>query len=96
MSDLKRFTRMKAIKAFCYDCLGHQRLARTCTDHECPLYPYRLGKEETDAWPAIITKFREAGYFRKSEAAKKAAHKRNLSCSTTSKNISKERGGHNQ
>ena len=76
MKDRKRFTRTQAIKAFCFDCIGLQRIARICTDTTCALYPYRLGKEEPGAWPPIIEKFRQEGYFVKSEAAMKAAHNR--------------------
>jgi hypothetical protein len=57
----KRLTRGEAIRLFCLECVGYtkhrsnltgsvaKRVASAevtkCTDPECPLYPYRLGKE---------------------------------------------------
>ena len=37
-------TPIKAIRAFCLECVGHQPGAvRTCADELCPLWPYRMG-----------------------------------------------------
>ncbi len=37
-------TPIKAIRAFCLECVGHQTGAvRTCADDLCPLWPYRMG-----------------------------------------------------
>jgi len=36
-------TRREAIRAFCYECMGYQMLARDCPDQPCPLWEYRLG-----------------------------------------------------
>ena len=34
-----------AVKAFCMECVGWQRVeVRDCTAHACPLYPYRPSK----------------------------------------------------
>lgn len=32
------------IRDYCYDCSGSYKERRDCWDTECPLYPYRLGK----------------------------------------------------
>ena len=38
-------TPMKAIRAKCIDCTGHERGAvRNCTMADCPLHPFRMGK----------------------------------------------------
>ncbi len=37
-------TPIRAIRAFCLECVGHQSGAvRTCADDLCPLWPYRMG-----------------------------------------------------
>ena len=39
-------TPLKAIRAFCLECLGHSRSGvRSCGDPLCPLWPYRLGTD---------------------------------------------------
>ena len=36
---------VKAIKKFCYECSGNSvKERRLCGETDCPLYPYRLGK----------------------------------------------------
>ena len=51
-----RYTRSKAIKAFCTECMGFSGHPQECTAPLCPLYPFR-GKsllaygEEEDATP---------------------------------------------
>jgi hypothetical protein len=38
-------TRGKAIRLFCYECMGFQKSeVPRCTSLTCPLYPYRPGK----------------------------------------------------
>ena len=38
-------TPLKAIKAFCIECMGHQaHMVKDCTAPKCPLYEYRMGK----------------------------------------------------
>jgi len=38
-------TPVKAIKAFCSECMGHQpHLVKDCSDPHCPVYPFRMGK----------------------------------------------------
>lgn len=55
--QLKRLTRGQAIREFCYQCVGKERGTREgiiaaanevfrCSDTGCPLYRYRLGKEQ--------------------------------------------------
>ena len=38
---LSVFTRGKAIKVFCTECMGWDMHPKECTDPHCPLYPYR-------------------------------------------------------
>lgn len=38
---MRGFTRGKAIKAFCTQCLGFETHPKDCTATECALYPYR-------------------------------------------------------
>lgn len=41
----KILTRAKAIRAKCLDCsCGSQKEVRECVIPDCPLYPYRMGK----------------------------------------------------
>lgn len=43
----KRLTRAKAIRAKCLDCCCGQAIeVRRCTIKKCPLFPYRMGKED--------------------------------------------------
>lgn len=44
---MKRVTRAKAIRLKCLDCCcGHPGDVRNCPVTKCPLYPYRMGKED--------------------------------------------------
>jgi hypothetical protein len=41
---------LKAIRQKCLDCMCNQRKeVELCPDEECPLYPYRLGKNPNRA-----------------------------------------------
>ena len=40
---MTNLTPLKAIKARCIDCCGDDH-PRKCTSDDCPLYPFRLGK----------------------------------------------------
>ena len=41
----KQLTPVKAIRAFCLDCVGNNvREVRLCPSTKCPLYPFRFGK----------------------------------------------------
>ena len=41
----KILTPIKAIRAWCIDCSGGNRMeVRKCEHKKCPLFPYRLGK----------------------------------------------------
>ncbi len=45
----KRINRAKAIRLKCLDCSVYQPLeVRECTSYDCPLWRYRMGKEERD------------------------------------------------
>ena len=39
--DIDNYTRGKAIKLFCTECLGFEDHPRDCTALKCPLYPFR-------------------------------------------------------
>lgn len=41
--DIMHKTPLKAIKAWCVECCGDDH-PRRCVSHNCPLYPFRLGK----------------------------------------------------
>ena len=44
---MKRVTRAKAIRLKCLDCCcGNNAEVRRCPSTKCPLYPYRMGREE--------------------------------------------------
>lgn len=47
MEEKKRLTRGQAIKQKCLDCSAYDRKeVKNCEFKGCPLYKYRLGKEE--------------------------------------------------
>lgn len=47
MEEKNKLTRKQAIKQKCLDCSGYNRKeVKNCEFKECPLYKYRLGKEE--------------------------------------------------
>jgi hypothetical protein len=39
--DVDGYTRGRAIKLFCTECLGYEDHPNDCTANMCPLYPYR-------------------------------------------------------
>ena len=39
--EIGRYTRSRAIKAFCTECMGFDTHPRECTSPLCPLYPFR-------------------------------------------------------
>ena len=44
--ESKRLTRGEAIRAKCLDCCcGQSAEVRECTARECPLWPFRMGRE---------------------------------------------------
>ena len=46
----KRLTRGQAIRAKCLDCCcGHSAEVRKCPAEDCPLWPYRMGREQVDS-----------------------------------------------
>ena len=48
-SNYKRIPRSKAIRLKCLDCCAYQYLeVKQCTSYDCPLWRYRMGKEERD------------------------------------------------
>ena len=43
-------TPVKSIRAYCIGCAGGStKEVRLCTLHDCPLYPYRMGKKPSQA-----------------------------------------------
>ena len=47
----ERLTRAKAIRAKCIDCMGGDKSeVRKCTAVKCPLFPFRKGKEDWEAY----------------------------------------------
>ena len=45
----ERLNRAKAIRQKCLDCCAYQQNeVRLCTSYACPLWRYRMGKEERD------------------------------------------------
>lgn len=45
----ERINRAKAIRLKCLDCCAYQHNeVRLCTSYNCPLWRYRMGKEERD------------------------------------------------
>lgn len=48
---MKRITRAKAIREKCIDCMcGQKNEVRLCPSLDCPLYAYRLGREDTSLY----------------------------------------------
>jgi hypothetical protein len=39
----KHLSPVKAIKKFCYECVGSAKEKSLCISIDCPLYPFRLG-----------------------------------------------------
>lgn len=38
---IPNYTRSKAIKCMCSECMGFESDVKGCTDKQCPLYPFR-------------------------------------------------------
>ena len=62
----ERLTRAKAIRAKCIDCMGGDKSeVRKCTAVKCPLFPFRMGKEDTtlyektSEWKSLLKKYRK-------------------------------------
>lgn len=48
----ERITRKKAIRLKCLDCCcGNRAEVRSCPATGCPLWPYRLGREDAPKYP---------------------------------------------
>jgi hypothetical protein len=59
-NQAKRLTRAKAIRAKCLDCCCGQAIeVRLCTAQKCPLFPYRMGREDKDVYLPSQDKFDE-------------------------------------
>lgn len=59
-NQVKRLTRAKAIRAKCLDCCCGQAVeVRLCTAQKCPLFPYRMGREDKDVYLPSQDKFDE-------------------------------------
>jgi hypothetical protein len=39
--EIASYTRTKAIKCMCSECMGFEEDVMGCTDTKCPLYPFR-------------------------------------------------------
>lgn len=51
---MERVSRSKAIRLKCLDCCGGQTAeVRKCPAQDCPLWRYRMGKEENDGLKPI-------------------------------------------
>ena len=51
----KSLSPVKAIKKFCYECAGESAKERKmCEMTDCPLYPFRLGKNPNRSGMGII------------------------------------------
>jgi len=44
MKTQKRLTPLRAIRACCLGCSENAPMVRDCEAHDCPLYPYRMGR----------------------------------------------------
>jgi len=52
---MKYLPPVKAIKKFCYECVGESTKERkNCNITDCPLYPYRLGKNPNRIGMGVI------------------------------------------
>lgn len=55
---------LKAIRAFCIDCMGGQvREVKLCSSEKCPLYAFRMGKNpyrKRELSPEHLAKLQEA------------------------------------
>lgn len=48
---MQRLTRTKAIRAKCLECMcGQKGEVKHCPCADCPLFPYRLGREDKTAY----------------------------------------------
>lgn len=51
---MERLTRSQAIRAKCLDCCcGQRNEVKQCPAKNCPLWPYRLGKEVEQNTPKL-------------------------------------------
>ncbi len=63
---------LRAIKQYCLDCSGDSVFERSqCTSKECPLWPFRLGKN-TFRKKRILTEEQKAKNKERMEKARKA------------------------
>lgn len=52
---MKRVTRAKAIRLKCIDCCaGQPSEVRRCTAVKCPLFPYRMGREDKELYAGDV------------------------------------------
>ena len=63
---------VKAIREFCLDCSGDSSAeVKRCTSKNCPLYPFRFGKNPYRAKREMTEEQREAAKTRLAEARKR-------------------------
>ena len=59
---MSRLTRGQAIRAYCIGCMCGQRVeVRRCPITDCPLYPFRMGKELPSCEDASKTEEEDRG-----------------------------------
>ena len=61
---MERINRSKAIRLKCLDCSGDNMAeVRKCPATNCPLWRYRMGKEENDELRPVRKKAEKTQYF---------------------------------
>jgi len=62
----KPLSPVKAIKKFCYDCTGGSiKERKLCEITDCPLYPFRLGKNPNRSGMGIVKSLKNQKLARK-------------------------------
>lgn len=60
---MERISRSKAIRMKCVDCCGgNMAEVRKCPATHCPLWRYRMGKEENDEFKPVRKKGENSAY----------------------------------
>lgn len=54
--EKERLPRIKSIRKKCLDCSENMADVRSCTIHDCPLYPYRMGHRAKGTTPSKAIK----------------------------------------
>ena len=82
-------TPVRAIRQKCLECAGSSRAATRCEKEDCPLYPYRTGRNPARAGigPSNPHKDAHSGKFRPSQVGVSADKKLPLQGSTPEINL---------